>query len=324
MERIIPCPIISKICETNPIYKQKVYSFNGEKIIVTECLRGNKRCIVYIPGYDDYFYYHHIVEEYPHIDFISVDIPGFGYNKGYYFDNHLADMGTLCAYISYTLEIYKAKYNHDRIDILGFSMGGQIALYYVWLSEHTNGLFKFDTLLLSNPLLNFFTESVIIKYAAIFISRITYLFSNKLNIRPSLLEYEVDYLYELEDIYSNSKLKKYKVENFDVWKVGGSHQKPFSNGTMVTVMNNMCTMINSSGVATRTICVCSSSFGDGQLKQDNVVNPMDTEENLPKICKNYKIKKFQCGHQPFKQPFYAETNYIDICDVLFERDCNDD
>lgn len=319
MDRTIPCPIISKICETNPIYDQKVYTFNNEKIIVTSCLRGNKRCVVYIPGYDDYFYYHHIVEEYPDIDFMSIDIPGFGYNKGYYFDNHLADMGTLCAYISCALEIYESKTPHDRVDILGFSMGGQIALYYVWLSEHTNGLFKFDNLLLSNPLLNFYIDSVLIRYAAVFISRIIYLFSNKINIRPSLLEYETEYLYELEDIFSSEKLKKYGVKNFDVWKVGGNFPKPFSNGTMVTVMNNMCTMINSTGITTRTICIYSSSFGNTQLKQDNVVNPADIESNLPKICKNYKLCKFEMGHSPFRQPFFAEVNYVDICNVLFER-----
>ena len=312
----IECPIISKICEVNPIYEQRIHMIDDSRVVVTSCKRGNSRCIVYIPGYDDYFYYHHVVEEYPELDFISIDIPGFGYNKFRVFDNHITEMRQICRFISEIMFIYDVDYM--QVDILGFSMGGQIALYYVWYSERYS-VYKFSNLLLSNPLLNFYTESSIVWFLAVFISRITYLFSNKINIRPRSLKYKSDDLFELEDIYQkNINLKKYEITNFDVNQIGGTHDKPFSNGTLVTIMNNMSSILYSSGIMTNTICVCSKKFGNEPLKEDNVCNPADIFEILPKICKNYKIYPFECGHQPFKQPYYAKCNFIEICNQLFE------
>ena len=113
----IICPILKKVNEYKEIYKQWKLNIKDKEIIVTTCFRRNKRCIVYIPGFDDYFFYHHVAEEYPDIDFISVDLPGFGNNKGQSFDNHLGNMNELCEFISETIK--KCCLDFEIIDILG-------------------------------------------------------------------------------------------------------------------------------------------------------------------------------------------------------------
>lgn len=319
MNKLASCPIMSKVCKVTPIYTQNEHFFDDVKIIVTSCFRNNERCIVYIPGYDDYFYHHHVVSEYPNIDFMSIDIPGFGYNKGYPFDNHLENISKLCLYISKAIIYYLDKFPHMNVDILGFSMGGHIAMCYVWLSERVNYLFRFRKLLLTNPLTCFHIKNNIVTFLAEFISRVTYLFSSTINIKPTVFGYEIEDYLEMENIYENELLKQYHIDDFNTFKIGGEDSKPFSNGTMVTIVNNVKEMINSDGIKTPTLCICSEKFGSDPLKKDGVCDPVDTVEYLPKICKNLRIEQFECGHQPFRQPYYAKVNFVMICDVLFEE-----
>lgn len=317
MQCEIKCPILKKICETDPIYDQRKTTIKNKEIITTTCFRNNKRCIIYICGFDDYFYYHHVVEEYPDLDFIAIDLPGFGYNKGYYFDNHLTEMDLLCECISETIKIYCSSY--ENVSLMGFSMGGHVSLYYTWLAERNTNLFLPDELLLISPLVNFYTRYPVLFFIGAILSRISYLISSQINMRPSYFDIENNDMLELEDIYSSEKLSKYEIDDFDVNSIGGYHPKPFSNGTIVTVLNNMNKMINSNGIATKTICVCSTEFGNEPLKQDCAVHPDDILSYIDKICTNVKIQQFECGHQPLKQPFYTGISFIDVCNCLFDK-----
>jgi len=313
----IKCPILSKVNQVKKLYKQKTILFNDKKVVITSVNRNNDRCIIYLPGFDDYFYHHHVVEEYQNIDFISLDIPGFGFNKGHDFDNHLQNMDTICYYISETTKHF-CKYK--TIDLMGFSTGGHIATYYVWKSEQDNTLFRFRKLLLISPLLNIYLESTWSLYLGIFVSRLTYAFSSRINIRSDAWEYESYDYPELKNIYSSEKLKKYKIKDFNIFKVGGHFRKPISNGTIVTILNNIQQIIKGNKITTPIICVCSTSYGPNYLTQDSYCHHQDITTILHKISDNYQLKKFECGHQPLKQPFFTDVSFIDICNFIFEYD----
>jgi alpha-beta hydrolase superfamily lysophospholipase len=315
MEMEIECPILSKINETNPIYKQKILRIANNDIIVTTAFRGNRRCIVYIPGYDDHWYLHHVFEEYPHLDFISIDIPGFGFNKNRYFDNHLENMQLICHFIS---EATRQCCAHEIVDCLGFSLGGHISLYYTWTSEFNKRLFKFNKLLLVSPLVNIYCDSTLALYLGIFVSRVTYAFTNKLNVRYDAGEYEYRDYPELKNIYESEKLKKYNVTDFNIYKIGGKFSKPISNGTVVTILNNINEIKKGYKIQTPVICVCSSSYGPNELTQDNVCHHQDITDYLDEICRNHVIHKFKCGHHPLRQPFFTDVSFVDICNKLFE------
>lgn len=312
------CPIMSKIFEQDIFYDQHDFYDGEDKIIVTTHLNNNKRCVVYISGYDDYFYHHNVVEYYPYIDFISIDVPGFGYNKGYSHDNNILNINKMCGNISSVLNDQRYNLKDKDVDIIGFSMGGHIAMCYVWLSERSEDMFKFRKLLLMNPLFDFKTESQILTKIAVFLSRLTYFFTNSLNIIPESLEYNHSDFLELENIYNSEKLRYYNVDNFDTSKLSVEHKKPFYNGTLVKVLKNISIMIESENIQTETICILSKKYGDEPLLEDNICDPEDSLLFLPKICNDIRIKQFECGHQPFRQPFFTKVNFIDLCDYIFE------
>jgi hypothetical protein len=313
----IKCPILKKINEYHSKYEQTQIIINDKEIVVTKCFRGNSRCIVYICGFDDYFYHYHVVEEYLDLDFIAIDLPGFGKNKGYEFDNHLENMELLCDCLSKTIKLYCSKF--EIVDILGFSMGGNIALYYVWSAERNYELFLPRKLLLLSPLVNFYIEWPGIAILATLLSRICYLFSNRIDLHYSYFDKETEDMLELEDIYSSEKLNKYEIEDFDINRIGGYHIKPFSNGTVVTVLNNINTMVNSTGITTETICLSSNKYGNEPLKEDPAVNPEDIKYYLEKICENLILNQVECGHQPLRQPYYTPVTFIDVCNFIFEK-----
>lgn len=313
----IRCPILKKVCEINPIYRQWKFCIRNKEIIVTTCYRGNNKCIIYLSGYDDCWYYHHVAEEYQDLDFISIDCEGFGVNKGYTYDNHLIYMNEICECISET--IFKCCFNFENVYMMGFSMGGHIALYYTWLAERNEHLFLPKKLLLLSPLVNFYTEYPFIVSIGILLSRITYLFSSQIDLHSSYFDIEINDMLELEDIYSNEKLKKYEIDDFDISSIGGYHSKPFLNGTIVTVLNNMNTMLASNGILTETICVCSNKYGNEPLKEDNILNPEDIKKYLGIICNKLKLKQFDCGHNPLRQPYFTSVSFVDICNYLFEK-----
>lgn len=313
----LKCPIMSQVSKFDLLYKQTTHNINGEKVIVTTHLNDNDRIIVYLPGYDDYFYYHHIVNQYKHIDFMSIDLTGFGYNKGYKYDNHITNINDMCFMISNILILYSDVFKGKKVDLLGFSMGGHIAICYVFLSESFDFMFKFNKLLLTNPLVYIRVNYSIITYIAVFISRISFIFSPTLNIRPTYLESEYSDSMELEDIYSSETLKYLNIKNFDTCQISGKNPE-FYNGTMVSVLNSVQTLCRSTGINTKCICVCSKEYGNEPLKKDSVCNPDDTVYYLPKFCNNLTIRRFETGHNIFRQPPTATVNYIEICNYLFD------
>lgn len=312
------CPIMSKVCKIDLLYEQNKHEIDNKTVIVTTHFNNNKRIIVYLPGFDDYFYYANIVDQYKYIDFISIDLPGFGYNKGYTYDNHISNINDMCFTISNVMTLYTEFFVGKDVDILGFSMGGHIAMCYVWLSETFKFMFPFRRLLLSNPLLHFRIDYHFLSTIAVMISRVTYAFSSTWNIKPTYLESVYEDNMELENIYSKQSLKHYNIDNFNTCELAGVKPKEFYNGTMVSVLNSVQNLCMSDGIKTRCICVCSKSFGNEPLKQDSICDPDDTCYYLPKICTDFSIKKFEMGHNAFKQPFYANTNYIEICNYLFQ------
>lgn len=226
-------------------------------------------------------------------------------------------MDVICKIISEITSMYCV--NFKTVDMLGFSMGGHISIYYTYFTYGDDCYFNFNKLLLINPLTNLYLPYPILVNFVYLYCLFTFLISPNIDIQTKYYEFECQNLLELEDIYSHEKLKKYCIDDFDVEKIGGYSKKQFTNGNVINIFKNIKEITSSkTKINKEIICILSESYGNEPLKQDNVCNPADTEYFLQNHCENFKIHKFECGHNALKQPFYSEVNFIEISKKLFE------
>ena len=128
---------------SNPSYHQTIQKhyvktkelvLNSETAILLTEFRQDKdkkaeHVLFYFCGYDDYFYHCHIFNyAKKNIDVIVVDIPGFGYNKGYPKDklyhvenrfNFYDNLNVIVKYLSIAFDYIKNQYTYANTYLYG-------------------------------------------------------------------------------------------------------------------------------------------------------------------------------------------------------------
>jgi hypothetical protein len=156
----LQCVILNNTVDLK--YKQLKIKFNNFDIFITYSInekieQKNKKAIIYLPGARYYWFYHHVRIKYPDCDFFSIDLPGFGFNSDYKTNtyklngqtikNNYFDIDILIEILNITLITFNKQHkllpksyefnfiNYKERNILGFSTGGFIGLYYSWTRE---------------------------------------------------------------------------------------------------------------------------------------------------------------------------------------------
>ena len=374
----IKCNILKNASKL--IYKQKTINFDKFKIILTYSIndissqfikptpqlishifplkKQNNKVIIFLPGYNNYFYYHHVRLSYPDYDFFSLDIPGYGFNgsnssepyeylnekiEPNYFDN----IDNVCDMIN---SVLSANYSLDDSDIdiktynkkylMGFSTGGFIATNYVYKcdTEINNKYFKFDKLLLVSPLTKFYlSNNCLINNLTDFILSIINIFNKKTNLnlnsgKPYTYALTVNKL--ITSIYEKMTLKNNIINDCDKYIINTNvtcnlqETAQLHSGWFAHINNTTTKIIKSNKkIITPTKLVFSKNHtSKSNTDNDNLLYPKFIIEHLSHIISHDSLmyKQFTCGHDALLEPFdnYNNDNdnisFVDICDFLLD------
>lgn len=114
--------------------------------------KNNKKAIIWIPGYNDYFYHYHISEKLPNLDFYAINLRNCGYSK---------EKDCIPHYCSNLEEYFEEldflfenliNNNYEEVILYGHSTGGLIAIIYYNYNKKKK-LNKINKLILNSPFL---------------------------------------------------------------------------------------------------------------------------------------------------------------------------
>ena len=121
---------------------------------------NNKKCIIYIHGFNDYFYQYHISDYFMenNYDFYSITLNNYGSTKTdkIYYINNFKDY---FIDIDNSIEYIKNQKNYNNILLFGHSMGGLLSIIYLdsgFYKDYINGL------ILNSPFFEFYNEKIMI------------------------------------------------------------------------------------------------------------------------------------------------------------------
>ena len=295
-------------------------------------MNKNRKAIIYFTGIHSYFLYHYIRLQYLDYDFYIVDIPSFGFNNNYKYNNitipnsYFDDENLLNEYLYTTFNYLYKKYNlnnsnYDEINLLGFSAGGLIILNFMseYEKKPINNL-TFNKILLESPLTHLYfisnTITTLYKYLSYFIG----FFSNYFNLSPYTGQNSnesITFNKCLDNIYSNLNLNI----NKDIYQIDLNYM-PDINQPKYTGWLNCCDRIykklyySQSKINTTVYCALSTEYTSNATyySGDLYVNPDYIINDINKICKVYKLKQFISQHELLLKPFNVNNNLscIDI------------
>lgn len=111
-------------------------------------LNNNKKCIVWLPGRNDYFYHYHISSLIPDYDIFVINYRN-NHEKRKGIPHYFYDLGDIFEEIDLTYEYFKIN-KYDEVVLYGHSTGGLISIVY---QQHTDN--KITKLLLNSPFLKY-------------------------------------------------------------------------------------------------------------------------------------------------------------------------
>ena len=135
--------------------------------LVRRSVPGNDRAVLYVHGWNDYFFQTHLADFWAAsgFDFYAIDLRRYGRNlrPGLY-AGYIADLLDYRAELGEAYRIIRAE-GHDRVTVMGHSTGGLIAaLWVAGLTEPVNGL------VLNSPWLGMSGPELLTRAAAPFVS----------------------------------------------------------------------------------------------------------------------------------------------------------
>jgi alpha-beta hydrolase superfamily lysophospholipase len=117
--------------------------------------KGNRKCVIYLHGYIDYFFHPHVAEKFIEngFDFYALDLRKYGSSwLPHQRENYCKSIAEYFEEITIVInQIYEK--NQSDIYLLGHSTGGLIAANYANFGEQKN---KISGLILNSPFLDFY------------------------------------------------------------------------------------------------------------------------------------------------------------------------
>lgn len=357
----IKCPILTNInnVDKKKTYKQYLLDFPEDKfntIITTKIGESiNKKSIIYLCGFNDYFYHHHITIDYEDYDFYIVDLPGFGFNSNYEFgsyiykdsnnilykqhNNYYDNMDYLFDCLNKTMKQLKIEFK-DRFDnyqndiiLCGHSTGGHIAYSHIYnmIKRDNDDDFKFTKLSLNSPLTRFYLSSnYLLDNLFHFTIQILYFLGININIRTNAGKETNEKNLSLKEIYKKEPLlQKYLPENKDdIDKIFNTtvvltkfYQKAYVNWIYVTEENTNKMLKDKDKLKFSTFVVTSIKHGFDIQNNDSTLDPLEIRNDLSKIFdkKSILFLELPTPHQAFLETDLDNDNvtYKDVCKFLF-------
>lgn len=194
------------------ILASEINKFKSEYIKINSCdflkcdykkIDGNKKCIVWIPGRNDYFFHYHITNNLSNYDIYAVMFRN-NHNKRNDVFHHIDEITEYFLEIDILYDFYNLN-DYDEVILYGHSTGGLICILY----ENFNCKNKVSRMILNSPFLKFtrhWYEDIFLNYFG------WYFFNYAPNINISFDVFKPNY-YTLkmgEDYYIDSKYKTLK------------------------------------------------------------------------------------------------------------------
>ena len=152
-------------------------------LIASNNNRGNRKSVLYLHGYVDYFFHPHLGEKFNQngFDFFALDLRKHGRSlMKHQHPNYCKDLEEYFEEIS--ISIKKIKSEGNSVFLLAHSTGGLTASYYMNYGKE-RGLI--DGLILNSPFLDF-NQSKIEKFLSLFVARVISKVSNYAKIEGAL------------------------------------------------------------------------------------------------------------------------------------------
>ena len=115
--------------------------------------QGNRKAILYIHGFIDYFFHPHLAAECirQNYDFFALELRKYGHSiLPHQHPNYCRKMEEYFEEVDWTLEYIRSAYNATQINLLGHSTGGLLCSYYLNVGEHKDWI---NSLMLNSPFL---------------------------------------------------------------------------------------------------------------------------------------------------------------------------
>ena len=191
------------------IIASEINKFKSDYVKINNCdflkcdykkIEGNKKCIVWIPGRNDYFYHYHITNYLVGYDIYAIMLRNSHAKRNDVF-HHIDEITDYFCEIDKLYDFYNLN-NYDEIILYGHSTGGLICILY----ENYNKKNKITKLVLNSPFLKFtrhWYEDIFLNYVG------WYFFDYAPNINISFDVFKPNY-YTLkmgEDYFIDNKYK---------------------------------------------------------------------------------------------------------------------
>tara|TARA_B110000879_G_C11088250_1_gene477845 strand:+ start:87 stop:986 length:900 start_codon:yes stop_codon:yes gene_type:complete len=260
-------------------YIKETISHDNLETMVWYKTNNNKKAIIWVPGYNDYYYHFHIGEEMIKNNYDIWALFPHNYKRcseSFYID----DIAKYFLQIDKIIEKMN-DFNYDEIILYGHSAGGLTCVSYCKLGKYCN---KISKLILNSPFLDFSNSNYsnfLLKYIVYYIGK----FFKKICLR------EVN-----ED--SENKLKDYIMKNYyfsDDFIYNGDG--PIYSGWVYTMVGYQTRFQNGMLKTDKPILVISSKTFTNNLDNilgDDVLNVTEFDSWLCKLgsnVTNIKIKK---------------------------------
>lgn len=257
---------------------------------------GNRKSVIYLHGYIDYFFHPHVAEKFINndFDFYALDLRKYGRSwLSHQRENYCKSITEYFEEISIVINQINEK-NQSDIYLLGHSTGGLIASNYANFGEEKN---KISGLILNAPFLDFY-DSEFKKNVTLAACNVLSLFSDYAYINNILSPVYVQSIHKNFEGEWNFNLKWKYIKGFPTYfkwvlAIDEAHERLQKHSNIQVPV-----LVMHSSASTKL-----SSFSEEAMKKDIVLDVEDIKERGAKLGNQVTLLEVENGmHDIFLSP----------------------
>lgn len=257
------------------LFKKKYLSINDHEYVYVNYKKklSNKKCIIWVPGRNDYFYHYHFTNLYPDYDIYALTLRNNHYRRKDVY-NHIDDVKQHKEEIDTVYEYFKIN-NYEEVILYGHSTGGLICILYNDLNKKN----KISKMILNSPFLKFkrhWIENFFLNWIGWFI----FDFVPNINISFDVFK---------PNLYSINLSERFKINN----NYKTLYNAPVISSWLINIMKHQYKLsLGEIKIKVPTLILyCDKSCEKQERYGDSVLNISENVKIVPKLFDNFSLLK---------------------------------